>query len=240
MCRPYRRAGRTVLPPSDTVSTVSYDELCDRLNRLETGDTCCRIVALPDGSVDRWYAIAGAGGDRLEKIDAFTDQLASGTRSFALEPIDVRPGGQAVNAATQVHALGETATLVGHLNHPVLADLPPENALDGDAVHGSRGRRRPRRNPVFGAGPTENWRLEDLLAVIDWDRIVGADALCCTNWISVRGLTSVFDRLATASPIRGSPGLWSTLVRSTPSIRRRSRGCSTPSRELTRPPRHSR
>ncbi|PGF15443.1 carbohydrate kinase [Natrinema sp. CBA1119] len=210
MCRPYRCAGRIVLPPSDTVSTVSYDELRDRLDPLETGDTC-RIVALPDGSVDRWYAIAGARVDRLEEIDAFTDQLAAGTRSFALEPIDVRPGGQAVNAATQVHALGERATLVGHLDDPVCSDFPFETHSMGTPATVRVVDVGPDEIQFSEPGPTEDWGLEDLLAVIDWERIVGADALCCTNWISVRGLTSVFDRLATAShdtrlPIVVDPG----------------------------------
>lgn len=178
---------------------MSYDELRDRLDRLETGGTR-RIVALPDGSVDRWYALAGAGGDRLEAVDAFADQLAAGTRSFALEPIAARPGGQAVNAATQVAALGERATLVGHLDDPVLSDFPFE-------AH-SMGTPATVRVVDVGSdeiqfsepGPAADWGLEDLLAVIDWDRIVGADALCCTNWVSVRGLTSVFDRLATTPP----------------------------------------
>ncbi|WP_226481130.1 PfkB family carbohydrate kinase [Natrinema amylolyticum] len=183
---------------------MSDDDLRDRLCDLETDDAR-RLVALPDGSVDRWYALSGAGGDRLEAADAFADQLAAGGRSFSLEPIDARPGGQAVNAARQIHALGEAATLVGHLEHPVLSGFPFE-------TH-SMGTPATVRVVDFGAdelqfsepGPAENWGLGDLLAVVDWDRIVGADALCCTNWVSVRGLTAVFDRLASDPPEAALP-----------------------------------
>ena len=178
---------------------MSYDELCDRLDDRDPGDAR-RVVALPDGSVDRWYALGGAGGDRLTAADAFADQLAAGTSSFSLEPIDVRPGGQAVNAATQVDALGEAATLVGHLDHPVLSGFPFETrsmgtpatvrvlALGDDELLFSE------------PGPAEDWGVADLVAVVDWERVVGADALCCANWVSVRGLTAVFDRLAAVPP----------------------------------------
>ncbi|QLK25069.1 carbohydrate kinase family protein [Natrinema zhouii] len=178
---------------------MSYDELCDRLDDLDSSGAR-RVVTLPDGSVDCWYAIAGEGGDRLEEIDTFADQLATGTRSFALEPIDARPGGQAVNAATQVHALGERATLVGHLDHPVLADFPFETHSMGTPATvrvidiGSD------ELQFSEPGPAADWGLEELLAVVDWDRIVDADALCCTNWVSVRGLTAVFDRLVSTPP----------------------------------------
>ncbi|WP_049890474.1 PfkB family carbohydrate kinase [Natrinema versiforme] len=180
------------------------DELRDRLDGLETGADR-RVVSLPDGSVDRWYTLSGAGGDRLEVADAFADQLADGGRAFSLEPTAVRPGGQAVNAATQIHALGETATLVGHLDHPVLSDLPFE-------TH-SMGTPATIRVVDFDAdellfsdpGPAEDWGLADLLAVVDWDRLTGAHALCCVNWVSVRGLTAVFDRLASEPPAESLP-----------------------------------
>ncbi|MGQ3411755.1 PfkB family carbohydrate kinase [Natrinema sp. LN54] len=183
---------------------MCYDELRDRLDDLETG-TDRGVVSLPDGSIDRWYTLSGTGGDRLEAADAFADQLADGGRAFSLEPTAVRPGGQAVNAATQVHALGEEAALVGHLDHPVLSELPFE-------TH-SMGTPATIRVVEFDAdellfsepGPAENWGLEDLLAVVDWDRLVGADALCCANWVSIRGLTAVFDRLASEPPAEPLP-----------------------------------
>lgn len=183
---------------------MSDVDLRERLEDLASDDSR-RVVALPDGSVDRWYALAGSGGDRLETADGFAEQVADGGRAFSLEPIDARPGGQAVNAATQVHALGEDATLVGHLDHPVLAELPVETQsmgspatvrvvdFDGDEIQFSE------------PGPAEDWGLEDLLAVVDWERVIGADALCCANWVSVRGLTTVFDRLASTPPDEALP-----------------------------------
>ncbi|WP_222920009.1 carbohydrate kinase family protein [Natrinema sp. SYSU A 869] len=183
---------------------MSDDDLRNCLSDLESGDAR-HLVALPDGSVDRWYALSGAGGDRLKAADAFADQLAAGGRAFSLEPIDARPGGQAVNAARQIDALGEAATLIGHLEHPVLSGFPFE-------TH-SMGTPATVRVVDFGSdelqfsepGPAEDWGLADLLAVVDWDRIVGADALCCTNWVSIRGLTAVFDRLASSPPAEPLP-----------------------------------
>lgn len=178
---------------------MSYDALRDRLAAFESAAPRT-VLSLPDGSVDRWYALSGAGGDRLEAAAAFADQLTAGGRSFALEPVDDRPGGQAVNAAIQVHELGESATLVGHLDHPVLSEFPFEThsmgcpatirvvAFDGDEVMFSE------------PGPAEDWGIDELLSVVDWERVVGADALCCGNWVSVRGLAGVFDRLAAAPP----------------------------------------
>ncbi len=178
----------------------------DRRTRFESIERDApRIVALPDGSVDRWYALAGAGGDRFASVDAFAERLAAGDRTFSFEPTAVRPGGQAVNAARQVHALGDRATLVGHLDHPALSDLPFETRSMGPPatvrVVAFEGEELQLAEP----GPAEEWSLADLLAVVDWDRLVGADALCCTNWVSVPGLTAVFDRLASAPPAEPLP-----------------------------------
>ncbi|SER57132.1 PfkB family carbohydrate kinase [Natrinema salaciae] len=183
---------------------MSYDDLRDRLDDLESGDDR-RIVSFPDGSIDRWYALTGRGGDRLETADGFAAQLADGGRSFSLEPLEERPGGQAVNAAVQVHALGDAATLVGHLDHPVLSEVPVETR--------SMGEPRTVRVVAFAAdellfaepGPADGWGVEDLLAVVDWERVVGADALCCANWVSFRGLESVFERLASDPPEKRHP-----------------------------------
>ncbi|GAB3675690.1 PfkB family carbohydrate kinase [Halopiger thermotolerans] len=181
---------------------MSYDDLRPRLERLASGDAGepRDVVALPDGSVDHWYALVGEGGERIESPDAFARQLAAGLETASLEPLEVRPGGQAVNAALQAHALGEDVTLVGHLDHPVLADLPFETrsmgspahvrvlSFDGDDVL------------LAEPGPAAEWGLAELRSVVDWERLVGADALCCPNWASVRGLAAVFERLG-SSPI---------------------------------------
>ncbi|WP_265110329.1 PfkB family carbohydrate kinase [Halosolutus halophilus] len=176
---------------------MSYAALRDRLPSL-AADSSTRVVTLPDGSVDYCYRVAGAGGDRLETPEALGRRLRAGEgETFPIELIDVRPGGQAVNAATQVHALGDDATAVGHLDHEALADLPygthsmgPPAAIrvfafDGEEV----------LFPERASQPSD-WDVDDLTAVVDWDRIATADALCCANWAIYRGLTDVLDRLA--------------------------------------------
>lgn len=189
---------------------MSYAALRDRLAAFRS-DESKRVVALPDGSVDHCYRVAGAGGDRIETPGALGRHLRDGDgETFPIEPIDVRPGGQAVNAATQVHALGDDALVVGHLDHDVLADLPYETrsmgspatirvfAFDGEEVL------FPERS-----APAIDWSVDDLTAVVDWDRLVAADALCCTNWATYRGLTDVFDRLAESAdglPVVVDPG----------------------------------
>ncbi|QLG50456.1 PfkB family carbohydrate kinase [Natrinema halophilum] len=178
---------------------MSYADLCDHLDALE-GDGRRHVVALPDGSVDHRYALSGAGGVRVERADEFRSQLAAGSRAFSLEPVDVRPGGQAVNAARQVHALGDSATLVGHLDHPVLAEFPFETRSMGPPAT-VRVVMLDEDDLLFSEpGAAETWELADLRAVVDWDRILDADALCCANWVSVRGLTAVFDRFRSAPP----------------------------------------
>lgn len=178
--------------------TGQYDELRARLEGLP--DDPRTVVALPDGSVDRVYALEGRRGERLDALADFVGHLESGVGTFPLEPIETRPGGQAVNAARQAHALGDAVTLVGHLDHEVFDDLPFETRSMGT----------PARITVVAfddeevlfpePGPTADWGLEDLRAVLEWERLTAADACCCPNWVSFRGLTEVFDRLA-ATPL---------------------------------------
>ncbi|MFC4544201.1 carbohydrate kinase family protein [Halosolutus amylolyticus] len=188
---------------------MSYARLRDRLSSI--AEESKQIVTLPDGSVDYCYRVTGAGGDRVESPAALGRHLRAGDgETFPIELVDVRPGGQAVNAATQVHALGDDATVVGHLDHEVLADLPFEThsmgppaaihvfAFDGEEV----------LFPERSSQPPD-WNVDDLTAVVDWDRIAAADALCCTNWAIYRGLTGVLDRLAESAdgvPVVVDPG----------------------------------
>ncbi len=177
---------------------MSYDALVDRLDETNRSR---RIVTLPDGSVDHWYAVDGPDGERLTSRDALGRRLVDDGDAFTLERIAVRPGGQAVNAAQQVHALGDEAVLVGHLDHPKLATFPFETHSMGD----------PRHVYVLGFDGEEvllaerraedaGWGLADLTAAIDWTRIETADAICCVNWASYRGVTDVVAHLASHSP----------------------------------------
>lgn len=92
---------------------------------LADGLDCRSIVTLPDGSVDRYYAVADGRGDPISTQDAFADLLADGAvRSLRLVPQAVRAGGEAVNTAKQVHLLGEDVRLYGHLDDPQLGPFP--------------------------------------------------------------------------------------------------------------------
>ena len=178
--------------------TGSYEDLRARLER--PSDEPRSVVTLPDGSVDRVYALEGRRGERLDALEAFVRHLRSGVETFPLDPVETRPGGQAVNAALQAHALGDAVTLAGHLDHEVFEDLPVETRSMG----------APARITVVAfddeevlfpePGPREDWCLEDLLAALEWDRLTAADAWCCANWVSMRGLAEVFERLASVPP----------------------------------------
>lgn len=191
------------------VADVSYAALVDRLG-AERPDDPRRIVSLPDGSVDHCYRVTGPGEAPLESRAALGRRLLEDGETFPLEHLEVRPGGQAVNASRQIHALGDDAALVGHLDHSVLADLPFEThsmgppatirvlAFDGEECL------FPERADRFA-----EWGVDDLLAVVDWADLADADALCCGNWVSFRGLTELFDRLAARSvdcPLVLDPG----------------------------------
>ncbi|ELY99199.1 PfkB family carbohydrate kinase [Natrialba asiatica] len=187
---------------------MSYDALSERLSVAfdsedaggESDESGVRVVSLPDGSVDYFYSVEDPQGRRLDTPAAFGRRLTDGEATFPLTPTDTQPGGQATNAAMQIHELGERATLVGHLDHPVFDEFGFEtysmgtpatiNVLefgDGDVL-------------LPEPGPTADWTIAALDAVVDWPDLIRADAFCCVNWVSVRGLTDVFDRLASDPP----------------------------------------
>ncbi|OYR85062.1 hypothetical protein DJ71_08095, partial [Halorubrum sp. E3] len=70
---------------------MEYDALRSRL----TGGLDYRdVIALPDGSVDRYYGVADATGERIRTLPAFVDRLSGGVRSLKLVSEAVLPGGQ--------------------------------------------------------------------------------------------------------------------------------------------------
>lgn len=188
------------------VTDVSYDELVDRL--AETDDRR-RIVALPDGSVDHYYAVYGLGGERLEHRDELGRQLVDGDGdAYSLEALECRPAGQAVNAALQAGALGDRATVVGHLDHPIFDLLPFETRSMG----------QPTRIRVLTFDDEEvlfperapsrsEWGVGELRAAVDRERLAAADALCCVNAASFPGLAGVLEALGSADPADGRPPL---------------------------------
>lgn len=149
-----------------------------------------RTAAFPDGSVDVFARIRDAEGERLSKA-AFGERLTGArSREFRLTDRSVEPGGQAVTAARQAHALGDEVRLDGCLDHPRLS-FPFETHShgepsrvsvhqfdDGDLVYASVS------DDVAG------WTLEAL------ETVPVADAYVCGNWASVDGMTEAIRALA--------------------------------------------
>jgi hypothetical protein len=106
---------------------VAYAELQAKLSERPSPT----IVTFPDGSVDSYSRSRSESGG-LSSIRELSRELARGKRSFHLEPESREKGGQAVNIATQVHALGGRAELYGHLDDALFEDLPFPTVSMGD------------------------------------------------------------------------------------------------------------
>lgn len=179
---------------------MSYDDLLERLDESADGDDSTspvRIAAFPDGSVDHCYTVTGLEGDRLDSRDALGRQLLEGEGdSFTLERTTVRPGGQAVNAAIQGHALGSDVTLVGHLEGSVLSDLPFETHSMGEpaTIHVLA---FDDEEILFSERHAEasEWGLEEFTTAVDPNRLETVDGLCCTNWVAFPGVTAVLESI---------------------------------------------
>jgi len=78
------------------------------------------VLACPDGSVDEFVHVHDAAG-RVTDRAAFGRRIADGERSYRFIPQRRTPGGQAVTAARQAHALGAEVTLFGHCDDPIFA-----------------------------------------------------------------------------------------------------------------------
>lgn len=169
---------------------MPYDRLRERL----ADPPAPECSTLPDGSVDRFCAVSG-GGEPFETREAFARAILDGDRSsFDLVVESTEPGGQAVNAAQQLHALGGEVTCYGHLDDPVFDALPFGTVSMGDpavvdAVDFAGG------DVMFVEG-TADWSLADLRRVADLRDVFGVDAVCCSNWRSFPGLTHAFETLA--------------------------------------------
>lgn len=169
-------------------------------SRLVDGVDCPPVVTLPDGSIDRYWSVHRSSGERIESKSAFGELVASqGVRSLQLEAIDVRPGGQAVNAARQSHALGAPVELYGHLDAPELDGLPFETVSMGE----------PATVNVLSfdetvlmlsveSGAIEDWTIEDLFDAVtpapdDW---VSDGVVLVQNWAGFSGMTDALAALA--------------------------------------------
>ncbi len=173
---------------------MAYAELHATLSRRPSPT----IIAFPDGSVDS-YSRSRSESGRLDSIRELSRELARGKRSFHLEPESRERGGQAVNMAIQVHALGGHAELYGHLDDPLFEDLPFRTVSMGDPAAvsvlelGDDGL-------LFATESDEirDWTADELRTAMggDFAPIRDADGACCGNIASFPPLLDVIRSLA--------------------------------------------
>ncbi|MFC7166332.1 PfkB family carbohydrate kinase [Halospeciosus flavus] len=158
-----------------------------------------RVVTLPDGSVDRRYAVEDNEGT-VESRETFGRRIASGTaKSFMTEHLRTDPGGQAVNAAKQAHALGDDVTLLGHLDDPVLDELDVEGFSMGEPADVRIYEFEDGAVMMTDESPDiQTWTLDELRAVVSLDYFAAADAVVWTNWASVNNTTEALEALGAA------------------------------------------
>ena len=171
---------------------MPYDRLRRRLG--ESGSPT--VTTLPDGSVDHFCTVVEDGAESLETRDAFAREILGDRSSFSFSVETTEPGGQAVNTAKQLHALGGSVTCYGHLDAPVFESLPFATVSMGSPalvyVLGFSD-----RDVMFvESSEVSEWTLAELRRVDDLSDAFGGDAVCCSNWGSVGGLESAFHELS--------------------------------------------
>ena len=170
---------------------MPYDRLARKLADRETA----ALTTLPDGSLDYFCTVAEDGDGRIESREAFARAVLEERDSLRFRVDTVEPGGQAVNAAMQLHALGDPVTCYGHLDAPAFASLPFETVSMGE----------PSEVYVFAFDDRDlmlarntdlsEWTLAELEGVADLSTVFAADGICCSNWVSAPGLERAFHRL---------------------------------------------
>jgi sugar/nucleoside kinase (ribokinase family) len=177
---------------------MSYDRL---RSSLADGLECRDLVALPDGSVDRYYTVTDARRDPVDTLDAFLDLLAGGgVGSLRLVPDGVRAGGEAVNTATQIHALDQVPKLYGHLDDPELGpfSFPTVSMGSPATVHVLT---FDREEIMFSVESPDirSWTLADLVAAtaVDPDEWLDEAVVVMQNWVGFPGMTDALRDLAT-------------------------------------------
>lgn len=175
---------------------MPYDRIGERLQAEEPPT----LATLPDGSVDRYAALSAGGVGRLRTLEAFVSELDDRERAtFHVEVESTEPGGQSVNTAGQLHALGADVTCYGHLDHAVFEDLPfPTVSMGRPAVVDAFNFRDGDVMFVEETG-MGGWTLSDLQAVVDLDAALTVDAVCGANWVSFPGLGPAFHELGDAA-----------------------------------------
>ena len=173
---------------------MCYNRLQRRLG--ESGSPA--VTTLPDGSVDHFCTVGDDATGSPETRDGFGHEILGDRSSFSFAVETTEPGGQAVNTAKQLHALGGSVTCYGHLDAPVFDSLP----------FGTESMGSPATVYVFGFNDRDvmfvesseitEWSLAELRRVDDLSDVFTGDAVCCSNWGSVAGLESAFHQLGDA------------------------------------------
>lgn len=173
-------------------AVVPYARLHDRLADPPTPT----LSTLPDGSVDRYCTLDTSGTDAIRTRGVLADEMGRDGRStFRIGVESEEPGGQAVNVATQLHALGSDVTCYGYLDAPLFDGVPfatvsmgePSvvyafNFDDGDVMLAEN------------RGITD-WSLASLRGVADLTEVFGVDAVACGNWVSAPGMDAALREL---------------------------------------------
>ncbi len=167
----------------------------DRLARCLTESGSPTVTTLPDGSVDHFCTVMDDGRGRVETRGSFGQEILGDRSSFRFRVVTTEPGGQAVNAAKQLHALGGSVTCYGYLDAPMFESLPFETVSMGEPARvyvfsfSDRDAMFVRNSDVTG------WTLTELRRSGDLSEVFGGDAICCSNWVSIPGLESAFHQL---------------------------------------------
>ena len=170
---------------------VSYDRLVHGLPENDSPT----VTTLPDGSVDQYCTLSGSEAVSLDTRESFGREIRSDRSSFQFHVDTVEPGGQAVNAARQLHALGDRVTCYGHLDAAVFESLPFETVSMGDPSIVYVFTFDDRDVMFVRNSAVADWTLADLRRIADLSAVFGGDAVCCSNWDSIPGLEQAFHRL---------------------------------------------
>lgn len=162
---------------------------------LDTADSP-RIATLPDGSIDRYCTVFDSSGDPMESRESFGSEILGDRSSLEIQVDSIEPGGQAVNAAEQLHALGGRPTCYGHLDAPLFDSLPFETVSMGEPSFVDVYTFTDRDVMFVDNSAVTEWELATLRRASDLSTVFGGDAVCCHNWVSVPGLAAAFHELA--------------------------------------------
>ncbi|WP_340101430.1 carbohydrate kinase family protein [Salinibaculum salinum] len=171
---------------------MGYDRLARHFSRCDQPT----VTTLPDGSVDYYCSVTGGTGDLLDTRDALADELLGDRTSIEYVVETTEPGGQAVNAAKQLHALGGDVTCYGHLDSPVFDATSFETVSMGDPALVYVFTFSDRDVMFVNNSGVTDWTLDDLRRERSLSAVFDSDVVCCSNWLSLSGLEDAFYQLA--------------------------------------------